>query len=118
MGADEFVSRRPAPAHRPLIGSSIGYRSAGRPGLHRGPPTRHLTLIVSIGEPNERATTLLRSPGRPALADVAAACGYYDQPPLNRDFVELAGCPPGEWLAAEFPSVQDPGPLEPARSSA
>ena len=57
----------------------------------------------------ERATTMLRSPVRPALADVAAACGYYDQPHLNRDFVELAGCPPLEWLATEFPSVQDGG---------
>jgi AraC-like DNA-binding protein len=65
----------------------------------------------------ERATELLRSPARPALAEVAATCGYYDQPHLNRDFVELAGCSPGEWLAAEFPSVQDSGPLEPARSS-
>jgi AraC-like DNA-binding protein len=55
----------------------------------------------------ERATTMLRSPVRPALAEVAAACGYYDQPHLNRDFVELAGCPPLEWLATEFPSVQD-----------
>jgi AraC-like DNA-binding protein len=60
----------------------------------------------------ERACTMLRSPRRPAIAEVAAACGYYDQPHLNRDFVALAGCPPGEWLASEFkvgelPSVQD-----------
>ena len=74
----------------------------------------------------ERATTMLRAPGsplkgplgpsRPALAEVAAACGYYDQPHLNRDFVALAGCPPGEWLAAELPSVQDAGGAEPAGS--
>jgi len=57
----------------------------------------------------ERATTMLRSPRRPALAEVAAGCGYYDQPHLNRDFVDLAGCPPGEWVAAEHPSVQDAG---------
>ena len=55
----------------------------------------------------ERATTMLRSPRRPALAKVAAACGYYDQPHLNREFVSLAGVTPCEWLAAEFPSVQD-----------
>lgn len=66
----------------------------------------------------ERATTMLRSPVRPALAEVAAACGYYDQPHLNRDFVELAGCPPGEWLAAEVPSFQDPERVEPSSSAA
>jgi AraC-like DNA-binding protein len=66
----------------------------------------------------ERATTLLRSPGRPSLAEVAAVCRYYDQPHLNRDFVELAGCPPGEWLAAELPSVQDGTAPKPAESQA
>ncbi|MGH9279602.1 MAG: helix-turn-helix domain-containing protein [Acidimicrobiales bacterium] len=55
----------------------------------------------------ERARRLLARPDRPALADVAATCGYYDQPHLNRDFVDLAGCPPGQWMAEELPSVQD-----------
>ena len=282
MSGTDWVARRPAPALRPLIDSYIGYRIAGRPGVHRGLPSRHLTLIVSIGEPIdvlaqtdprqapdryrfvagglqdrpaliatpahqegvaveltplgsravlgmpagalwdasveaadvvgpaavelwerlhhaggwperfaacddvfgrlvagrtgpapapevtgagellvgsggtlgvaelagrvgwsrrhlaarftsefglspklaarvvrfERATALLRSPRRPALAEVAAACGYYDQPHLNRDFVDLAGCSPGQWLAAEVPSVQDAGGAEPARSTA
>ena len=63
----------------------------------------------------ERAGSMLRSPRRPGLAEVAAACGYYDQPHLNRDFVALAGCPPREWLQSELPirelpSVQD-GPV-------
>lgn len=55
----------------------------------------------------DRARTMLQAPGPPSLADVAAVCGYYDQPHLTRDFVELAGCPPGVWLATELPSVQD-----------
>jgi hypothetical protein len=133
MDGNGWVQRRPAPALRPLIDSYVGYRTVGlASGVHRGLPSQHLTLIVSIGEPIDvglspkvaarvvrfaRATALLRSPRRPALAEVAAACGYYDQPHLNRDFVDLAGCPPGEWMAAELPSVQDAGVGEPAGST-
>lgn len=66
----------------------------------------------------ERARRMLQLATRPSIAEVAAACGYYDQPHLNRDFVELAGVPPGEWLAAEVPFVQDPGGREAAPSAA
>ncbi len=49
--ADDLVRCRPAPALRAMIDSYVGYRVTGSPGLHRGLPSRHLTLIVSIGEP-------------------------------------------------------------------
>lgn len=49
----------------------------------------------------ERARHLLQAADRPAIATVAATCGYYDQSHLTRDFVDLAGVAPGEWLAAE-----------------
>jgi AraC-like DNA-binding protein len=56
----------------------------------------------------DRAARLLRSgPRAGTIADVAAACGYFDQSHLDRDFTELAGCPPTRWLASEVPSVQD-----------
>jgi AraC-like DNA-binding protein len=42
----------------------------------------------------------------PALADLAADCGYYDQAHLAREFRDLAGQPPSAWLAEEFPFVQ------------
>lgn len=59
----------------------------------------------------ERARGMLQAtPPFVSVAQVAAACGYYDQAHLSRDFVELAGCPPGRLLAEEdLPSVQDSG---------
>ncbi|MGD9987773.1 helix-turn-helix domain-containing protein [Pseudonocardia sp.] len=47
----------------------------------------------------ERACDLLRSRRRPTLADVAATCGYADQPHLARDFRDLAGVTATRWLA-------------------
>jgi AraC-like DNA-binding protein len=65
----------------------------------------------------ERSWLLLRrlersrresSSDRPSLAEIAASCGYYDQAHLAREWNQLAGCPPSEWLdAEELPFVQD-----------
>lgn len=55
----------------------------------------------------ERAKRMLaHTPSFVTVAQVAAACGYYDQAHLDRDFAELAGCSPTAWLAEEVPSVQ------------
>jgi AraC-like DNA-binding protein len=56
----------------------------------------------------ERARHMLQAtPSFVTIAQVAAACGYYDQAHLDRDFAELAGCTPTTWLAEELPSFQD-----------
>lgn len=56
----------------------------------------------------ERSKRLIERGGSSTLADVAAACGFYDQAHLAREWRDLAGCPPSAWLVAEeLPSVQD-----------
>ncbi len=54
--------------------------------------------------------------GAPALADLAAVGGYYDQAHLAREFRGLAGLPPSRWLAEEFRNVQVHGPDDQAGS--
>ena len=44
--------------------------------------------------------------GQYRLADLAAACGYFDQAHLAREFRALAGCPPSQWITEEFRNVQ------------
>jgi AraC-like DNA-binding protein len=48
------------------------------------------------------------------LAEIAASGGYFDQAHLNREFRELAGCPPTTWLADEFRNFQATPPGPPA----
>jgi AraC-like DNA-binding protein len=40
------------------------------------------------------------------LADLATACGYFDQAHLAREFRALAGCPPSQWITEEFRNIQ------------
>ena len=47
---------------------------------------------------------LAARPTTTSIAEVAAACGYYDQAHLNREFAELARCTPTELLAGDLPS--------------
>lgn len=64
---DKFVARAPHPVLRPLITRYIGYRQHDVPlRLHRGLPSRHVTLIISladpvriVGMPNDHASACL-----------------------------------------------------------
>ncbi|HVF76409.1 MAG TPA: helix-turn-helix domain-containing protein [Acidimicrobiales bacterium] len=55
----------------------------------------------------ERARRLLEAGA--SSAEAAAACGFYDQAHLTREWRDLAGCTPGTWAAEELPFVQDAG---------
>jgi AraC-like DNA-binding protein len=57
----------------------------------------------------EAARRALLEPGRPPLGEVAARCGFADQPHLAREWQALAGCSVGTWLRDELPFVQDDG---------
>lgn len=56
----------------------------------------------------DRARRCLQRVGAGDLARLAVDCGYADQSHMSREFAEMAGAPPGRWLAAEFGNVQSP----------
>jgi AraC-like DNA-binding protein len=51
-----------------------------------------------------RAVRLLTSDRAPDLADLALACGYYDQAHFARDFRAFAGTTPTALLESRFPA--------------
>lgn len=53
------------------------------------------------------ATILKRISPFPSIAQIAVACGYYDQAHLHRDFASLAGCTPADLADGDLPIVQD-----------
>lgn len=65
----------------------------------------------------QRASQTLRTaPDSTTLTEIAAACGYADHSHLDRDFADLAGCPPTRWLRDErLPIIQD-GPAADMRA--
>lgn len=65
---------------------------------------KHL-LIRHAADAAKAAKAADKTPGY-RLADLAAACGYFDQAHLAREFRALAGCPPSQWITEEFRNVQ------------
>jgi AraC-like DNA-binding protein len=64
-----------------------------------GLPPKRVARILRF----ERVLSRLADEGGDRLGEIAADCGYYDQPHLNRDFRQFAGASPGEWLARRMP---------------
>ncbi|MEU0464555.1 AraC family transcriptional regulator [Amycolatopsis sp. NPDC006131] len=81
MAAAEWAVRAPHPQLRPAITRYIGYTQHGVTlGTHRGLPSRHVTLVISLAEPI-RFTGMPRpdqSPGR----FTAAVGGMHTAPAL------------------------------------
>jgi AraC-like DNA-binding protein len=122
-GAARATSAVPAEvrhAWRRLVGTG-GQVSVEQLASEVGWSRRHLTgrFVAEVGLPPkvlarvvrfERARDALAAGEHPTIAAVAAACGFADQSHLTRDFRELAGCSPTQWLAEEvLPFVQDAG---------
>ncbi|GAA3288132.1 AraC family transcriptional regulator [Dactylosporangium vinaceum] len=136
---DELLTRRAAPDRAPAPEVSFAWQrlcatggalSAAELAGETGWSGRYLArrFGVEIGlTPKvagrvarfDRARRLLQSAagGRP-LAELAVACGYYDQAHLTREFTALAGLPPARWWAEEFRNVQSPQALAGADSAA
>ncbi len=51
----------------------------------------------------QRTIELLSKIPEPRWVDVACACGYFDQSHMIREFRELAGCTPHEYLGLQLP---------------
>jgi AraC-like DNA-binding protein len=50
-----------------------------------------------------RAKKMLSGDGGQRFAEIALDCGYYDQAHLNRDFRQMAGTTPSDFLAGQMP---------------
>jgi AraC-like DNA-binding protein len=66
-----------------------------------GVPPKLLARILRF----DRVIALLRNAEPERWAEVAYACGYYDQAHFNRDFREFAGSTPRAFLAARMPDA-------------
>jgi len=91
-------------------------RRVGDLAAELGWSRRHLTaqFTAEYGVGPKQVTRLVRfarardglASGR-SIGEVAAETGFADQAHLTRDWRELAGCTPAQWLRAEFPFLQD-----------
>lgn len=86
----------PAPALRPYIGHYAGFFAAGlAPGVHSGLPSRHMHLIIGLGEGRDAMIDVVRMPNarqRPARFQ-ALVSGLQDAPAMVRHNGTLHGLP-------------------------
>jgi AraC-like DNA-binding protein len=63
-----------------------------------GVSPKYLMRILRFRKAAERLSRIAAGPAQPNWADVAAACGYYDQAHFIREFQEFTGHTPGRYL--------------------
>lgn len=123
--AQEFLIRRmraqpmPSPATRwayERILASGGRATIGKIADHLEWSRKHLAARFhhDVGLPPKAVARIVRFTQAQALAlsetgtgwaEIAAACGYADQPHLSRDFRAMAGQTPSSWRAASQPGT-------------
>lgn len=76
-----------------------------------GIPPKELGALMRFDAAFAAVTSTVRAGGRPALAEVAAAAGYYDQAHLAREFRRFTGVPPTAFVGEEIGNIQAGGHL-------
>ncbi|WP_322919255.1 helix-turn-helix domain-containing protein [Nocardioides renjunii] len=120
----QALRRHERPAPRPEVARAMALLTRGTPvadtAAEVGYSRRRLSTLVrdELGVAPKVYQRLARFGGAHArmrdaaltggvsVAAVAAASGYADQAHLAREWAELAGCSPTEWVRREFPNVQ------------
>ena len=89
--SDRYLTRR--------FRTEIGLTPKAAARVIRFSKARHLLI-------RQATSTFPAADSGYGLADLAVACGYFDQAHLAREFRSLAGCPPSQWIAEEFRNIQ------------
>jgi AraC-like DNA-binding protein len=128
------LARHDAPGPRAEVGRALAGLARGqrvdRVAEEVGYSRRHLADLVRAEygvSPREvrrlgrfersRWHVVASARGRCTLAEAAARAGYADQAHLSREWRDLAGCGPTEWIRREvLPNVQDDASPDGARS--
>jgi AraC-like DNA-binding protein len=99
--AQRAIERLPATTvslDRVVSDAGLSERHFRRACLERvGVPPKYLRRILRF----RRAVEKIRTSAQPSWADLAAACGYYDQAHFIREFQEFAGCTPGRFIQSQ-----------------
>ena len=66
-----------------------------------GVSPKYLRRILRFRNATERLCAIRTKAAQPDWAQFAAACGYYDQAHLIREFHEFAGCTPGRFIQSQ-----------------